>query len=348
MKTKQEFLVNVGYYGCIGLIIYLSFSYLMPIMLPFVFGFLFATLANRITKGPKTWMLIILYIILAVVLVIFFSGLFGILVNWIYTLPSLYTNSIEPLLNQLYDQLMDMSDNIPYISDLLETGFSVLKSSLGSLVSTVLSLVTAGVTKVPNLLFSVMIFIISSFYFIIDYETVDRFVASLGYLKEWANRKIFLLARCYGIIILLTCVELTIGFLILGIDSPFTLAMIVSLVDILPILGTGTVLIPWGVVYLILGNLKGVGILVLYLVITVVRQFVEPRLVGANLGVSPLLSLILMVLGLKVFGLTGTIGLPLVASYFIFADEKNKEKQPPAKDAAPEKTRKQLQDKRTA
>ena len=234
------------------------------------------------------------------------------------------------------------------ISDLLETGFSVLKSSLGSLVSTVLSLVTAGVTKVPNLLFSVMIFIISSFYFIIDYETVDRFVASLGYLKEWANRKIFLLARCYGIIILLTCVELTIGFLILGIDSPFTLAMIVSLVDILPILGTGTVLIPWGVVYLILGNLKGVGILVLYLVITVVRQFVEPRLVGANLGVSPLLSLILMVLGLKVFGLTGMIGLPLVASYFIFADEKNKEKQPPAKDAAPEKTRKQLQDKRTA
>jgi len=338
MKEKREFLINFGYYGCIGLIIYISFAFLMPIMLPFIFGFLFATLANRITKGPKTWMLIILYVVLAIVLVIFFSGLFGILVDWIYTLPSLYNNSIEPLLNQLYEHLMALSDNIPYISDLLETGFSVLKSSLGSLVSTVLSLVTTGVTKVPNLLFSVMIFIISSFYFIIDYEKVDSFVSKLGYLKEWSNKKIFLLIRSYGIIILLTCVELTIGFLILGIGSPFTLGLIISLVDIMPILGTGTVLIPWGVVYLILGNWKGIGILVLYLIITIIRQFVEPRLVGANLGLQPLISLIVMVLGLRIFGLSGMIGLPLVLSYFLFAEEKKKqEAAPPA--VKPEKSK---------
>ncbi|MBQ6654578.1 MAG: AI-2E family transporter [Erysipelotrichaceae bacterium] len=325
MKTKKEFLINVGYYGCIGLIIYISFAYLMPLMLPFIFGFLFASLAHRITRGPKTMMLVILYVVLAVVLVIFFSGMFGLLVDWIYSLPTLYTNSIEPMINQLYEYLLHASDNIPYISDLLETGFSVLKSSLGSLVSTVLSLVTTGVTKVPNLLFSVMIFIISSFYFIIDYEKVDAFVAKLGYLKEWASRKFFLLIRSYGIIILLTCVELTIGFLVLGIGSPFTLGLIVSLVDILPILGTGTVLIPWGVILLILGNMKGIGILVLYLIITVIRQFVEPRLVGANLGLSPIISLVVMVIGLQLFGLPGMIGLPLVASYFIFADEKKKQ-----------------------
>ncbi|MCR5066548.1 MAG: AI-2E family transporter [Erysipelotrichaceae bacterium] len=325
MKTKKEFLINFGYYGCIGLIIYISFAYLMPLMLPFIFGFLFAALANRITKGPKTMMLIVLYLVLAVVLVIFFSGMFGILVDWIYSLPTLYTNSIEPMINQLYEYLLDLSDNVPYISNLLETGFSVLKSSLGSLVSTILSLVTAGVTKVPNLLFSLMIFIISSFYFIIDYEKVDAFVAKLGYLKEWANNKVFLLVKSYGIIILLTCAELTIGFLILGIGSPFTLGLIVSLVDILPILGTGTVLIPWGIILLVLGNIKGLGILILYVVITVIRQFVEPRLVGSNLGLSPIISLIVMVIGLRVFGLPGMIGLPLVASYFIFADEKKKQ-----------------------
>ncbi|MBO4537465.1 MAG: AI-2E family transporter, partial [Erysipelotrichaceae bacterium] len=145
------------------------------------------------------------------------------------------------------------------------------------------------------------------------------------YLKEWASRKFFLLIRSYGIIILLTCVELTIGFLVLGIGSPFTLGLIVSLVDILPILGTGTVLIPWGIILLILGNMKGIGILVLYLIITVIRQFVEPRLVGANLGLSPIVSLVVMVIGLQLFGLPGMIGLPLVASYFIFADEKKKQ-----------------------
>jgi len=326
MKAKKDFLVSFAYYACICLLIYVCFGYLMPLMLPFIFGFLFATLSHSITKDKNTLVLIIIYIVVGLILLVFFSGLAGVITDWIYSLPSFYKNSIEPVINQLYEKLMSLNDTytIPGFADMLDTAFSVLKNSLSSVASTLISLITSGVGKLPNVFFSVMIFVISSFYFTTDYDTVDAEFSKIGVVKQWANEKIFKLFKCYGILILLTCFELTIGFLILGIDSPFSLALIISLIDIMPVLGTGTVLIPWGLVLLILGDMKGVGILILYVIITVVRQYVEPKLVGANLGIPAILSLIVMVLGLRLFGLLGMMGLPLLLSYYFYSRDYDK------------------------
>ena len=85
--------------------------------------------------------------------------------------------------------------------------------------------------------------------------------------------------------------------------------------DFLPLLGTGVVLVPWGIVSLLLGETRvGVGLLILFGVCTLLRQLAEPRLFGQGLGVHPLLALLSTYAGLRLFGVAGMLLAPLVAA----------------------------------
>lgn len=126
---------------------------------------------------------------------------------------------------------------------------------------------------------------------------------SMGTFGRWLLSYALILAMTFG--------ELAIGFLILSIDGAFVIAFVIAVLDILPVLGTGTVLIPWAVIAMSAGNLgMGFGVLALYLVITVVRNIVEPKLVGRQMGLSPVVMLPSMIIGLKMFGLIGLFGVP--------------------------------------
>lgn len=114
---------------------------------------------------------------------------------------------------------------------------------------------------------------------------------------------------------LLTFLQVFIGLAVLGVPYAFLLALLIAAVDFLPLLGTGVILIPWAVVCLLLGRIKlGIGLLVLYAVSSVVRQMLEPKLIGEGLGLHPLLSLLSMYAGLRLFGVWGMILAPLVAA----------------------------------
>ena len=103
------------------------------------------------------------------------------------------------------------------------------------------------------------------------------------------------------------------GFLILRIEYVFLLALVVALLDILPILGVGTVLLPYAVISFLGGNTPlGVGLLILYAVITVIRQTVEPHLVGKSLGLHPILMLFALYAGIRLFGIIGILAGPLL------------------------------------
>jgi sporulation integral membrane protein YtvI len=106
--------------------------------------------------------------------------------------------------------------------------------------------------------------------------------------------------------------ELMVGFLILGIKDAVFIAMLIAILDVLPVLGSGTVLIPWGVVSLILGDpTTGIGVLILYGIITVVRQIVEPKIVGSQIGLHPLVTIASLYIGLRLMGGLGLIMGPL-------------------------------------
>ncbi len=126
-------------------------------------------------------------------------------------------------------------------------------------------------------------------------------------LGGWFKAQLMLTTVTYGIV--------TIGFLILDIDYSWLWAALVALVDAVPVLGTGTVLVPWGLIYLLQGRtLQAVGIFCTYGAALASRTILEPRLVGKQLGMDPLITLLALYIGYRFWGILGMLLTPILVS----------------------------------
>lgn len=163
------------------------------------------------------------------------------------------------------------------------------------------------------------------YFLTIDFEKVNGFI--LRQISE--KQKVILheargyfggtLLKCiasYGVIFLITFLELWVGLSMIKIPYSSTIALVIAVLDILPVLGTGSVLIPWGIFAALNADFKmAAGVLILYLVITIIRNIIEPRLVGKQVGLHPVLTLAGMLLGLKFAGFAGMLGVPFLLAF---------------------------------
>ncbi|MDD3185824.1 MAG: AI-2E family transporter [Anaerostipes sp.] len=133
---------------------------------------------------------------------------------------------------------------------------------------------------------------------------------TLGVLGSYCLAQLKIMVIMIGI--------LWIGFLIAGFKYRFILALLVSVVDIFPILGTGTVLIPWALFQLVTGEVRSAVILVaIYIVCLIVKQILQPKMMGDRMGISPLATIFLIYVGLKLGGLGGML-LALIVGIFVY------------------------------
>ena len=120
--------------------------------------------------------------------------------------------------------------------------------------------------------------------------------------------------RSYGLILLITYCIIFIGLSLLRVEHSPIIALLIAFLDILPVIGVGTVLVPGSVISLALGNkFLGIGLILLFVVNAVLRQLIEPKIVGKSLNLHPLVSLAAIYLGYAIFGFMGLFILPLVA-----------------------------------
>lgn len=179
-------------------------------------------------------------------------------------------------------------------------------------------------SSVPHLLISLVLFLVTTYSLSCREdplgELADRFLPEAAARRAREIRDSFLsslrgYAKSYAILFLLTFAESLAGLWLLRADHPWGGAFLIALVDLLPIFGSGTVLVPWAVFSFLGGRAAfGAGLLALYGVISVVRQFAEPKIVGSSLGLHPVLSLVLLITGLRFFGIGGMIALPILGS----------------------------------
>ena len=95
----------------------------------------------------------------------------------------------------------------------------------------------------------------------------------------------------------------------------FTLALFISILDFLPVLGVGTILLPWACGLFLLGNYRlGLGLIILWGVVTLIRQLVEPHIVSRSIGLHPLITLLAVYVGFRLFSLPGMLALPFLAN----------------------------------
>ncbi len=202
------------------------------------------------------------------------------------------------------------------LSGLADEALSTLAAEIPHFVGRVL-------TALPGAILVGVVTAISGVYFCLDGEHITAALLSLlpshwrARLPMWrrgVRRISWQYLRAYLLLTLLTFSALFLGFSILRIDYAFLLAIAVALIDLLPILGVGTVLLPWAAVLLI-GRYfyLGFGLLILYFTVLVLRQILEPRLLGKSLGLHPLLTLFASYAGWRLLGFLGMILAPILA-----------------------------------
>ncbi len=345
LEKQKAFIIHVIYVIFILGLIYVGIKYLLPLLMPFVIGFFIAVifrkpidfLASK-TKIKRSFValfvLIVFYGLVAYLVNLGGYKIFTFLTNLFNGLPIMYENVIKPALDQILSSLMDRYPSIaPYLDDFIininDSIFNFLKSAS----TTVISTLTRLATQLPTLLIKLIFTIVASFFLTIDYKRITRFIV----LQFKGERRVMILRlkdnvfgslgkfiKAYSAIISITFLELSAGFWIIGIPNPVLFGLLVAIVDIMPILGTGAVLLPWAIIALILGNTKvGIGMLLLYVVITAVRQTIEPKIVGQQIGLHPLLTLILMYVGAQLMGVLGLMILPIIATILVKMNNDN-------------------------
>ena len=180
--------------------------------------------------------------------------------------------------------------------------------------------ISSGIAGIPGLIIKLILMIISCFFFLLDYDKIMAFFVSLvpkgkeetfEKVKWYVTNTLLVYIRSYSLLFLMTYVELSIGFQILGIPYAPIIGLMVAIFDILPILGTGGILLPWTVILLVMKNIPmGIGMFALYLIITIIRNIMEPKLVGKQIGLHPLATMISLYVGLKVIGFWGMLIFP--------------------------------------
>lgn len=332
-QSRKNFLINTFYFVTIAAIIFVFCKFMLRFLLPFVVGGAVALLVQKPAifissklkiKGSLVAGALALAVFLGVAALVFFilfravgtaAGFFEELAANTEMLTAFFGN-LKNFAASYFEKLPKKFTDL--LSVFYEDAVNRLMTSLTSMLSS-----AAGYTvkQAPQFLLSCVVAAASACYIAADFNKLIKFVRGFCGRKIYDNavkiknilvNSVFKFAKGYLIILGITFTELFLGFTVLQIKYALVLAAVIAVIDILPVLGTGTVLIPWAAVEFIMGNTaKGAGIVILHLVITVVRNFAEPKIIGKQMGIKPLFTLLAMFIGIKLFGIAGIFILPI-------------------------------------
>lgn len=347
-KKHLNFIIQFSYYGIIAALALLFCHYLLPYLSPFIVGWLIAYLfrkptqwimeKTKLSRGLVSAVVLLLFYIVIFVLTVWIGGeLTGVIARFAGEIPQFYRTSIEPAFYQFYDVITDFVKQLdPDVVDQLSTVLRSMISRIGELVTSLSAAVvrwlSGYVTKVPMMILRTFLTIVSSIVIANDYRRINTFIIRqftedqknlIFEIENYLVNTVLNVLKSYGIIMVITAAELTLGFTIIGIKNAFPIACATAVMDILPVLGSGLVLNPWAVISIVTGNVwLGIKLFILYVVITAIRQVIEPRIVGTELGLHPIVSLIAMFVGTQLFGVAGLFLAPIMLSLIVYLNNR--------------------------
>lgn len=347
LQRKKKFIIDVVYAVFVAVIFYFFMKYAFGLFFPFLAALTVAAIlqkpVNFICKKTPLKRGIV-----SVVLVLFsVTVILGLLTALIVRLGLELKGFFQYLMIQLQDipsfitkLEASVSGHLAFLPDKLETAIT---SFMSKKIDAILNNTGSGidlsafktpllglwntVKHLPSTLIAIVIAVVACCFMTADYATVRKVILSL-FRTETRNKiirsknllvpSLSKMGKAYGLIIIITFSELVLGLFLLkliGIYEGgyiFIFSLITAIIDIVPILGTGTVLIPWALYCLLDGKISlAIGIFIMYACITVIRQIIEPKLVSNQLGIPPFATIIAMYLGTQIFGVLGIFILPI-------------------------------------
>ena len=253
-------------------------------------------------------------------------------ISVVEAVPGVYTESIQPGLENLAGKVSSLPEIIDdSFVDMLRDSFTNIIGAIGSKITDVSAKLVVKISsiasKVPSLLLNTIICLIATVFIAMDYEGIEGFfkrnlpehtLKVAVDFKDSLVDTVWQFLRSYFVIFVITAAEITLGFLIVRQKNALLLGMLIAVFDAFPIVGSGMILLPFSVITMLSARVgKGIGLLIVYLVVVIVRQIIEPKIVGRHVGLSPILTLITMYIGTELFGGIGLFGLPILTAIII-------------------------------
>lgn len=305
---------------------------LLKFFMPFVIGWVIAMIANPLVRFLESRVRIVRKHSSVMIVVVVLAAIIGLgyfLISRLLwqafelakNLPELYERASADF-QEIFLRFDDIFRILPVN---VQRAWQDFAGSVGQTLSFLVQKIASPTVEVagsvakgiPNALVNVIVTILSSYFFIAERDKIIEFWKKYlpegggqyyRYMRNDAKKLIggYFLAQ-FKIMFVVAGI-LAAGFFILGIDYAFLLAILVALLDFLPLFGTGTVLIPWAIVKLLSADYAlAAGLALLYVLTQVVRQVIQPKIVGDTMGLPPLMTLVFLYLGFKLNGISGMI-----------------------------------------
>ncbi|WP_224749692.1 sporulation integral membrane protein YtvI [Polycladospora coralii] len=321
---------------------YFILDFTLPLIYPFLISFAIALLINpavnlleRRFRFPR-WaavtviLLLVLSIILSLVIflvaeiVVGLTQLSDFLPTALETFGKKFTDtftqentSMRRIIDTVQSYLEQNPSHREQITTSLEHNIGVIANNGTNMITKILSAIGIFLSELPFFL-TVLVFItLAAFFISLDWKRLNRGIGNLmpnrvqstgGLVFQDMKKALMGFLRAQITLITITALIMLTGLFILRVPYAITIALIIGVVDLLPYLGVGAVLVPWITYALLVGDIRlGIGLAIVYGIIIVVRQALEPKLVASNVGLDPLLTLIALFIGLQLFGFFGLI-----------------------------------------
>lgn len=305
------------------------------IFLPFLIAFIIASALEPIVKFLNVKVRLNKKVSVFITLTAFLSTI-GVLIFVAVSKLVAEITYLSSNLNKLYKQNKNyISFNSSYLKDFqdfydklseqtrsaIETNLTKLSGNLINAAEKLLKGFLSFANSIPSLLLALIVIILAIYFILNDKEQIKGFIVD-QMPSKWLERTKYIIDNIFIavlkylkaqlILISISFFILLIGFFILDVKYALLIAFLACLVDALPVLGIGSFLVPWAIYQFIFGTpYTAIGLLIIYAVVVVVRQIMEPKIYGDQMGVHPLVAIIAMYIGLKYFGVLGLILSPI-------------------------------------
>jgi sporulation integral membrane protein YtvI len=300
--------------------------FLLPYSLPLVFALATALLLEPAVQNlqnnyrlKRVHAVTTVFSLFLIIVGFAFYFLIVILVQQIITfsqkLPHFLSEATE-VFNKFIQTWESYSSSIPKeIIASLENSVETIQRLLLEFATNSTQSIVHFITLIPGFLIHFLVYLVALFLISLDLPKLKKRLKK--YLSERTHQRLAMIVtqlskagigfiKAQFLLSLITFFLALVGLLLLKVDYAVIMALLIVVVDILPILGTGSVLVPWGIISIANGNSGlGIGLIVLFVIITVVRRIIEPKVFSTNLGISPLAALVSVYLGFQLLGFIG-------------------------------------------
>lgn len=322
----------------------LLFIYILPIAIPIILALFTALIIDPLVRlvekkfnwNRKTAVISVFIFILAILSSVLYytvTRLIGKIIDFTKAAPG-HFNTLSGMWIDMQNKMLQYTAGMPKeVIDSIQIGFKNVFDSIQIAILNLLSYeqITSILTDVPNFLVSLIVFIIALFLFMLELPELKK--NAFKYFTQSTEEKVrFMIAKLNSIVFGFAKAQFLVSLIIFGVtlvgllfikpEYAIIMSFIIWIIDLIPILGSIIILAPWSLYYFVSGDVStGTQLAILAIVLLVIRRTIEPKIMGSQIGLKPLPTLVAMFIGLKLIGFLGFFIGPLIVILFTTARE---------------------------